>query len=378
MVKPQSQEASTVNKQVEKAVTKLPFLGRSQSLLNISLNLDRSQQQVAETKSTAAQQPSVARHTLSSSSQPSRRATIKNSRRSPGTSKTDVRYQSLPSSSHKEGQKHQRRPTSSTMPYPVRSKSVDAKSAAIAATLAAQQQHAYDLGQLELFATIHQSRQAITNRSNSKNLTVTSALVGVRQSAERNGPRTDHIAGKASDAIDKTLPSTAKNPSGHLCVVQAVVHQDGDSIKSSPSASAAAPSAVSHSSRHGQRSSRVWTESIYEPLAGGPARPKAEVDVNPTEDASIELTAEQVRQLIRAIAAAQSGSGGSPGGCWAGGGMPIAAHIPERDVTLKPSSHHHRTIHRNDSFEGHEEAVRMLVGAIQEIQQLCSDKKPSD
>jgi hypothetical protein len=35
----------------------------------------------------------------------------------------------------------------------------------------------------------------------------------------------------------------------------------------------------------------------------------------------------------------------------------------------------HRNIHRNDSFEGHEEAVRMLVGAIQEIQQLCTDKK---
>lgn len=366
-VKPaQAQESS---KQPEKAATRLPFLGRSQSMLNISLNLDCSQQLAVERKSPSAQQPSPIKKT--SSSQSARRATTKStsSKRSPGTSKSDLRYQSLPSSS-KDGQKHQRRSAPSTMAHPVRSKSVDAKSAAMAASAAAQQQHAYDLSQLELFATIHQSRQAISNRSNSKNLTVTSALVGVRQSAERNGPRPDSVA---KDPSEKSAPSSGKNPSGHLCVVQAVVHQDGDPIKGSSSTSAAAPGPSS--SR--QRSSRAWAESLYEPLAGGPARARHEIEMSQAQDSSIELTADQVRQLIRAIAAAQSSSGGSPGGCWAPGGLPIGAHLPERDVNAKPA-HHHRGIHRNDSFEGHEEAVRMLVGAIQEIQQLCSDKKPGE
>lgn len=352
------QNSNLVIQQPEKKVP-LPFLGRSQSLLNIPLDLNQ-QLTVVEPKVVVAQQPQPA-----TIPQSSRRAAPSNTKRN--GSKPDTKYQSLPNSA-KEGHKQHRKDVASTMPHPVRSKSVEAKSAAA-------QQHQYDISQLELFATIHQSRQAVSTRSNSKNLTVTSALVGVRQS-DRNGTRTEQKNGKTScDPVEKSASTNGKNPSGHVCVVQALVHQDGDVVRNSTTANVQVDAARS------QQRQRAW-EPVYEPLAGHGGRPKSDSEAMSSSEASIELTADQVRQLIRAISAAQSGSGGSIGGCWPsemGRSPSNSSHIPERDVSVKQQSHQQRNFHkRNDSFEGHEEAVRMLVGAIQEIQQLCTDKKQGD
>lgn len=345
-----------------KAKVALPFLGRSQSLLNIPLNLDINKP--LEVKSTAVQHIISPQPTTVAPQLP-RRSGNNDAKRN--AHKTDVKYQSLPhgtkegSKSQSHHQRTERRDASSTLPHPVRSKSVEAKTA---------QQHQYDISQLELFATIHQSRQAVSSRSNSKNLTVTSALVGVRQS-DRNGSRVEHKTTKSTDPTDKNIPTNGKNPSGHVCVVQALVHQDGDVMRNS-SASGSGP--VDPARSQPQRP-RGW-DPIYEPVSHG--RSKSDVENMASSEASIELTADQVRQLIRAISAAQSGSGGSVGGCWPSElGRPPASssHIPERDMGVKPATHPQRSLHRNDSFEGHEEAVRMLVGAIQEIQQLCTDKK---
>ncbi len=157
----------------------LPFLGRSQSLLNIPLDLNKQLITTIEPKVAAVVQqqavPSIQPPMLTAPQPARRTAATKRS-----VSKTDAKYQSLPHSAKEGQQKAQhRREGSSTMPHAVRSKSVEAKSAQ-------HQQQQYDISQLELFAAIHQSRQAVSSRSNSKNLTVTSALVGVRQS-DRNG-----------------------------------------------------------------------------------------------------------------------------------------------------------------------------------------------
>lgn len=365
----QPQVCASSNRVIQQPEAKvpLPFLGRSQSLLNIPLNLEIIQPAVIEPKIAIVQQPSPPQPTVIVPQPAVRRTGCSSNGKPKNSSKTDAKYQSLPHSSNKEGQKsqqHQHRRAASTMPHPVRSKSVEAKSAAAAA-----QQHQYDISQLELFATIHQSRQAVTSRSNSKNLTVTSALVGVRQS-DRNGTRTEQKSGKTSETSEKGASANVKNPSGHVCVVQALVHQDGDVLRNATATSQA------EAARHQQRQ-RNW-EPVYEPIAGHGGRPKSEADNLSASEASIELTADQVRQLIRAISAAQSNTGGSIGGCWPSEmGRPPSnsSHIPERDVQAKPTAHPQRPLHRNDSFEGHEEAVRMLVGAIQEIQQLCTDKK---
>ena len=160
---------------------------------------------------------------------------------------------------------------------------------------------------------------------------------------------------------------------GHVCVVQALVHQDGDVVRNSTAANVQADTARSQQRRRA-------SEPVYEPLTGH-GRPKSDSETVSASEASIELTADQVRQLIRSVSAAKSGSGGSIGGCWPSEmGRPPSNthHIPERDVSVKQTVQQQRSLHRNDSFEGHEEAVRMLVGAIQEIQQLCTDKKHPD
>lgn len=351
---------NTVTHQPEKKIL-LPFLGRSQSLLNIPLNLEVNQPVVTETKPLIVQ-PIIPPQPIPAAPQQTRR-TSANTKKT--ASRTDTKYQSLPHAA-KEGHKAQqhRKEMSSTMPHPVRSKSVETKSAAAAA-----QQHQYDVSQLELFATIHQSRQAVSSRSNSKNLMVTSALVGVRQS-DRNGSRTEQKATKVTDHVEKNAAANGKTPSGHVCVVQALVHQDGDVRNSS--------TGQADPIRSQQRPVRGW-EPVYEPLVSHAVKPKHDSEHMSSSETSIELTADQVRQLIRAISAAQSGGGGSVGGCWSSESrVSNASHIPERDVTPKQPPHQQRPLNRNDSFEGHEEAVRMLVGAIQEIQQLCTDKKHSE
>ena len=345
----------------------LPFLGRSQSLLNIPLDLNKQLITTIEPKVAVQKQQAVPsiQPPMLTVPQPARRTTVAaTTKRS--ANKSDTKYQSLPHSV-KEGQQkaqHRREGSSSTMPHPVRSKSVEAKSAQ-------HQQQQYDVSQLELFAAIHQSRQAVSSRSNSKNLTVTSALVGVRQS-DRNGTsrgsseqKNGKTSSVAADPVEKSISSTAKNPSGHVCVVQALVHQDGDVVRNSAATHAEASTRI-------QQRQRTW-EPVYEhlvgPHVGRPTKSEAE-----TSETSIELTADQVRQLIRAISAAQSNTAGSLGGCWSSEMNRSPVNTSPVTVASKQPLLH-RNIHRNDSFEGHEEAVRMLVGAIQEIQQLCTDKK---
>lgn len=345
----------------------LPFLGRSQSLLNIPLDLNKQLIPAIEPEIVVVKQQAVlpVQPPTSTVPQPARRTTGCNTTKR-CASKPDTKYQSLPHSSKEETKpQHRRGEASSTMPHPVRSKSVESKS------VIAQQQ--YDVSQLELFATIHQSRQAVSSRTNSKNLTVTSALVGVRQSDRNGSSRTEQKkpGSTVADPLEKVVPATAKNPSGHVCVVQALVHQDGDAVRSSSATQAETNTRIQHRQR-------AW-EPVYEPLAGHAGRPvKSDADTLAASETSIELTADQVRQLIRAISAAQSNTAGSLGGCWSSEmSRPSASssRTAERDVAKQPSAHQHRNIHRNDSFEGHEEAVRMLVGAIQEIQQLCTDNK---
>lgn len=382
MCKPQQSCCSTnsglVTHQPEIKVP-LPFLGRSQSLLNIPLDLNKQLITAIEPKAVVVQQQAVlsVQPPTSAVPQPARRTIgsnnggTKRNGSKPEGSKPDIKYQSLPHSSKEENKSQHRREASSTMPHPVRSKSVEAKSAM------AQQQQQYDVSQLELFAAIHQSRQAVSSRSNSKNLTVTSALVGVRQSDRNGSSRAEQKNGKVgstvADPLEKVVPANAKNPSGHVCVVQALVHQDGDAVRNSSATQAETNTRV-------QQRQRTW-EPVYEPLDGHAGRPiKSDADTLAESETSIELTADQVRQLIRAISAAQSNTAGSLGGCWSSEvSRPSASssRVPERDsvVAKQPSTHQHRNMHRNDSFEGHEEAVRMLVGAIQEIQQLCTDKK---
>ena len=156
------QNSNIVIQQPEKKVP-LPFLGRSQSLLNIPLDLNR-QLTVVEPKVAVVQQPVPATIIPQSSSRRSRTTPTTGGNTKRNCNKPDTKYQSLPHSACvKEGHKQNRRDVAShTMP--MRSKSVEAKSASA-------QQHQYDISQLELFATIHQSRQAVNTRSNSKNLT---------------------------------------------------------------------------------------------------------------------------------------------------------------------------------------------------------------
>lgn len=367
-IKKQQSQQVTDHKPKPNPATVLPFLGRSQSLLNIPINLDVN-------KPVEIKPPPVIQQTPQpvAAAAPHQQGTIRrneSSKRSAHHNKAECsKYQSLPHSTKEGSKSHRRDANSSSATLPARSKSVETnKSNHQQLQQQQQQQHQYDISQLELFATIHQSRQAVSSRSNSKNLTVTSALVGVRQSDRNGSSRVEQKTLKSVDpaANEKATPSASgiKNPSGHVCVVQALVHQDGDVMKNPVEPPRSLP----------QRPRTCW-DPIYEPVSH--SRSKTEEN---SSEASIELTADQVRQLIRAISAAQSGAGGSIGGCWPSEmGRATASHIPERD---KPPSHQQqqqqRTLHRNDSFEGHEEAVRMLVGAIQEIQQLCTDKKPSD
>lgn len=189
-----------------------------------------------------------------------------------------------------------------------------------------QHQYHHDVSQVELFASI-QSRQQ--RGGHNKNLTLTSALVGVRQ---KNGSSTaDH---------QPTPSSVADKNAGHLCVVQAMVHQDADKGLADPA-----------------RSSRQRDREIV-----------GDGSMNNNNSSSIELTADQVSQLIRAISAAQQQTAAS-----------YVQHTPsvhqvpaERDVA-KQQSGSTRTgplLQRNDSFEGHEEAVRMLVDAVRDIKQF--------
>jgi len=350
----------------EKRLPPLPFLGRSQSLLNIPLSLDISsstkmmvaslvdsplQPQLAAVNQSSSgvtkQQPTAPRRPLISNN--SSKRIITGHQHKPDI----IKYQSLP---HKESQskkssQHQQCRNKGYSTVPHRSKSVDAKSA-----LQQQQQHNYNynVSQVELFATIQ--RHSRGQVANSKNMTVTSsAMVGVRHDA--NGSSNNH--NKPSEIV-----------------VQAMVHQDAEIAgRYNPSSSTV------------QRPKSF--DPIYEPLVV-PCYRKTNDVPSSAEAASIELTADQVRELIRAISAANNGPSGWPlmtghqppsSQITSGINNPIEQLPAERDMNvananaarLPPSSG--RGLERSDSFEGHEEAVSLLVDAVREIQSICNSKK---
>lgn len=246
---------------------------------------------------------------------------------------------------HCQQQQPQRRPP---VP-PTRSKSIDAKTAAAQQ----QQQQYHDVSQVELFATI-QSRQAVTRHN--KNMTLTSALVGVRQSAvpPPGGVavlpplRPDQTQQQPKNGRPDCLPTASSN-SGHLCVVQAMVHQDGDNR----GATAGDPT-----HRRQQLQNRSWE---YD-------RVKTSEEM---ESSSIELTPDQVRQLIRAISAAQQAATQSSYQPASSNSNQVPAERDVQQPVSKQQQPNLRGIPRNDSFEGHEEAVRMLVDAVREIKHIA-------
>jgi len=150
--------------------------------------------------------------------------------------------------------------------------------------------------------------------------------------------RTDDEKKKQLDKI-LSIP-VSKNPSpGNLCVVQAMVHQDGDSL----------------------RKQRKYAESFQPPSESMNTMRRADKVGPDSSGSSIELTADQVRQLIRAISAAQNNNREDKN--W---------NVPVKELLEKKDNR--PVLQRNDSFEGHEQAVRMLVDAVHEIQQICTTK----
>lgn len=348
----------------EKCLPPLPFLGRSQSLLNIPLSLDIANTTNKKMTSLvdSSLPPQVVAVNQSSGVKQQQQNTPRRPLLSNNSSKRNIpnhyhhqpdiiKYQSLP---HKESQskkssQHQQCRNKGYSTVPHRSKSVDTKSAQ-------QQMHNYNynVSQVELFATIQ--RHSRGQVANSKNMTVTSSatMVGVANNSNNN----NHI--KPSEII-----------------VQAMVHQDAEMVGGrNPSSSTA------------QRPKSF--DPIYEPLVDPCYRRTNDVmsSSSTAEAASIELTADQVRQLIRAISAAQvvhhQSNNGPPG--WPMTGhqphQPPSQQLPERDMNVassnnptRLSSSGGRGLERSDSFEGHEEAVSLLVDAVREIQSICNAKK---
>ena len=342
-----------------------PFLGRSQSLLNIPIDLNNVESSVNNPLPAAEQQQATTR-------QQQRPLLVPNNKQRHNPP-DNIKYQSLP---HKENQSKANKSRKGYSTVPHRSKSVESKSA----QLQQQQQHNYshNVSQVELFATIHRSRHqssSVINQrpgggglANGKNMTVTStaAVVGVREQQQQQ----HHQMSATSDKN--------KNPS-HMCVVQAMVHQDAE-VSGRPITQLPAQRPKSF-------------DPIYEPLVGpATCHQQRRSDILQVasggggvgvDAASIELTADQVRQLIRAISAAQQVQWPSPGS------QPM--QLPERDVNVVAGSNVSaarsqqqtaaaaasvgRGFNRSDSFEGHEEAVSLLVDAVREIQQICNAKK---
>ena len=335
------------NVEVVQPQTPLPFLGRSQSLVNIPLSLDSNKDIIHHKSTTVAHEhrhppPQSARRKRCSS-----KATAES-----------IKFQSLPHK-HPQQQHTLRKPP---IP-PTRSKSVETKTTAPPQ----QQQQQYDVSQVELFASI-QSRQAVTRHN--KNMTLTSALVGVRQSGvppPGGVPVLPPLRPEQQQPRNGRSESHSANNSGHLCVVQAMVHKEDTK-------SAASNSDADQTARRQQQSSSAPRSWDYERVN----KMTEEVD-----SASIELTADQVRQLIRAISAAQQAATQST----YQQSNNNSNQVPERDVQQQPPNKQQSsgvrglsdpdafgqraTLTRNDSFEGHEEAVRMLVDAVRDIKHIA-------
>merc|ERR1712071_723268 len=262
----------------------LPFLGKSQSLLNIPLNLDAN-----EIDSSAFIRHAVAAAAVAADAySPPRRLTKRK--------QVPQKCQSLPKDCNKKSSQ--------------RSKSVDAS---------------------QVLASIQLRRPVRVE----KKMSITPITVPL--------PRPDRPDEEKKKQLDKNLmapaPAPKNPPAGNLCVVQAMVHQDGDSL----------------------RKQRKYPEPFQPLCESMNAMRKVEKAGPDSSGSSIELTADQVRQLIRAISAAQNNNREDKNS-W---NVPVKEAPEKRDL---------RSLQRNDSFEGHEQAVRMLVDAVHEIQQICTTK----
>jgi len=262
----------------------LPFLGKSQSLLNIPLNLDANEIDSSAFICHAVAAAAVAADAYS----PPRRLTKRK--------QVPQKCQSLPKDCNKKSSQ--------------RSKSVDAS---------------------QVLASIQLRRPVRVE----KKMSITPITVPL--------PRPDRPDEEKKKQLDKNLmapaPAPKNPPAGNLCVVQAMVHQDGDSL----------------------RKQRKYPEPFQPASESMNAMRKVEKAGPDSSGSSIELTADQVRQLIRAISAAQNNNREDKNS-W---------NVPVKEV---PEKRDLRSLQRNDSFEGHEQAVRMLVDAVHEIQQICTTK----
>lgn len=287
--KPEEESVMTIEKencQKEDTVYKkipLPFLGKSQSLLNIPLDLDANEIDCSTLIRHEAFKGSAIAATVAYS--PPRRLTKRK--------QTPPKFQSLPKDCNKKSSQ--------------RSKSVDAS-------------------------------QILANVQPRKPVRVEKRLLVTPTTPVAKPDRTDDEKKKQLDKI-LSIP-VSKNPSpGNLCVVQAMVHQDGDSL----------------------RKQRKYAESFQPPSESMNTMRRADKVGPDSSGSSIELTADQVRQLIRAISAAQNNNREDKN--W---------NVPVKELLEKKDNR--PVLQRNDSFEGHEQAVRMLVDAVHEIQQICTTK----
>ena len=297
-------------------------MGRSQSLVNISLSLERANTPpilpVVVTKPCVTTTTIPATTTIIPSSVASADQTLKAARKSGAASQksSSKRY--------------------STLPW--RSKSAE------------RVPPLYDVSQVELFATI----QSLKGRA-TKNVVVTS-LVGMRQSDQCGGDR------NSRSEHDPGRPHTLKNPpsSGHVCVVQAMVHKDADRSQQENVAGATTPGGTAGAADL-MRNKRPRSNKAQQwPYENG-SRKSASHQLD--AQSSIELTPEQARDLLKAISAAQRTSQRSDH--WSG---------PVKECKTDAKDAKRIVAQRRDSFEGHEDAVRMLVDAVKELRQICFDK----
>ena len=313
----------------------LPFLGRSQSLLNIPLNLDPNEVSVCSLV------------VATSSSSPPRQLPKK---------KAEFFHCQSTQTLPKDGKKGSQR-----------SKSVDANSRLKSLNPIDQ------ISQVELLVSIqsHEKRRGEKkdrerDQDRDKEKLFLTSMIGVRKFDE-----------KKKNEMEKTAKP---QPAGNLCVVQAMVHQDGTHSSSNSSKRKKIESPAQ----------RAQWEPFYEPLNAMNVMRKREPatssdkremvqqqlvsqlvstsSTRPSDSSgsSIELTADQVRELIHAISAAQNNNREEKTS-W-------VAPFQMKEAAEKKMAHPRPNLQRNDSFEGHEQAVRMLVDAVHEIQQICTTK----
>ena len=351
----------------------LPFLGRSQSLLNISLNLERGEtNNVGSSKSATKREPDLPSADKIPASQPiptygerqsgqmgqmSACATLPASRSNSKKREPVVQPHTLPLP--KENFKK---------PKPERKLS----SRSVSADNGEKKSPHYDVSQVELFATI-QSHKAV-NSNGAKNVLVTS-LVGLRKSDRIDDKKRKEVDGSLKYG---TLP-TSTNQSGHVCVVKAMVHQGAETGASSGKTRPQSSDSARSHRRPPTPKQQQWdsaSESSATRMISQAKRPTS----FESQTSSIQLTAEQARDLMRALSAAHKNP--RVDDKWA---QPSAMAPPAATSSTVPNQALQEmrdlkkaNLSRNDSFEGHEEAVQLLVDAVTELRQLCCSKGNCD